>query len=1182
VRADDDEENFGALLRGYRLSANLTQEDLASRAGLSARTISNLEARRTGRPYRRTVELLADALRLSEDGRAELISAARGAPPVQTQTEAEAETEGSPAFRPAQLPPDIAEFTGRAEQVDWVTGFLGGTEGPRPVKVAAVTGAGGLGKSALALHVAHRLSGVFPDGQLFVDLQSSGDQPVSAGEALARLLRHLGMADAAVPGDVAERAAEFRTRMAGLSMLLVLDDARDAAHVRPLLPGGAPSAVLITSRGWLADLEGARVLALEALDHADARNLFATICGPERVAAEPEATDAVLEVCGGLPLAIRIAAARLVSRPGWQVASLARRLDDERHRLEELQVGDLAVRACFHVSYSALRQSAAPADDVSRAFRLLGLWPGTEISLAAAAALLGIDDRAASALLERLVDVHMIESPALYRYRFHDLIRVFAAERAQFDELPELREQARKRVLLWYLHSAADAFSVIGLRPRRASVPDAEPGIRSPGFGDQAAATSWLDTERDNLVSAVTLAKASDLDELCVWLADVTWQNFMRTPWDGWIGVLDLGMSSAAAIGDASAEAWLRNYVGVTSMYRGLFQDAVGHFRLALPLGVQAGDLNCEVTVTANLGTAYKELRRFDESIAQFERSLAADPDQPHLGQVMVNLGMAYVEAGRAEEGVDRLEAGLAAIRAAGDSWGESFARSGLAEGYRALGRYEDAIRQAEQALAFGRKFRNDYQELFALNTLGEVLADYGDLERARSCLISARQLAEKFGVPELERITASLAAIENARADRNLAGPIPARTFPVRLRGPRLTARTSWRSRGKPKGSGNQRARLIRDGFSSPASGPAGQPAGSLRSGPGEDRAEPEQLRGGAAERELVAFRGGEVAVQGMADVDAYPAVHVDGGVRDPVTAVGGPELRGRDLGLGGQAGFQPPRGLPHGQPDRLDVDVSVGQPLRHGLERADGPAEGLAALGVLGGLLERPLGHAELQRAEPGRRPVEQPGKHLPVRRADQPVIADLDVGEAEPRGTGPVDESLRLDFDPAVLALDREDGGAFRCRSADQEQAGDRPERHCGLGAVQAPAAARALGAGTRTDKVVADGFGEGGGDDQLTTCGCRCVTIWMIGKGARAEHDGFQVGSGCEGAPELDQDRALLGQPVAVAADAFRQRGGEDAGRGQVGPDRFVEAAARALELGQPVGRQPVGQDPAAQR
>ncbi|HEY3906420.1 MAG TPA: helix-turn-helix domain-containing protein [Streptosporangiaceae bacterium] len=330
MRASDG-EGFGALLRQYRLAAGLTQEELAERTAISARAISSMEAGRTARPYRRNVQVLADALALAPGERDLLMLLARGGARL-------ARGPGGPC-RPAQLPADIAEFTGRTEQVNSLTALLAGSG--QPARIAVITGAGGVGKSALAIHVAHRVGAAFGGGQLFVELQGSSEQPVSTDEVLARLLRQLGMADAAIPADATERAAEFRAWMAGLAMLVVLDDAGDAAQVRPLLPGNASSAVLITSRGWLAELEGSRALALGAFDRAEALTLFASICGADRVQAEPEATDAVLTACGGLPLAIRIAAARLVSRPAWEVGALANRLRNERQRLSELEAGQL-------------------------------------------------------------------------------------------------------------------------------------------------------------------------------------------------------------------------------------------------------------------------------------------------------------------------------------------------------------------------------------------------------------------------------------------------------------------------------------------------------------------------------------------------------------------------------------------------------------------------------------------------------------------------------------------------------------------------------------------------------------------------------------------------------------------------------------------------------------------------
>jgi DNA-binding SARP family transcriptional activator len=284
--------------------------------------------------------------------------------------------------RPAQLPADMFEFAGRAVQIGWLTGVLARAGREGPVRVAAITGAGGMGKTALAIRVAHELRGEFPDGQFFIELKGSLDQPLAAADALARMLRHLGVADAALGKDEAELAAEYRSRVADQRLLIVLDDAGDAAQVRPLLPGTASSSVLITSRSWLPGLEGCRLLELDVLADAEAWALFAGIGGAERVAAEPAATASVLAACAGLPLAVRIAASRLITRPGLDIGSLARRLADEGRRLEELKVGDLAVRAAFQVSYDALRSAPGPADDPARGFRLLGLWPGADCALA--------------------------------------------------------------------------------------------------------------------------------------------------------------------------------------------------------------------------------------------------------------------------------------------------------------------------------------------------------------------------------------------------------------------------------------------------------------------------------------------------------------------------------------------------------------------------------------------------------------------------------------------------------------------------------------------------------------------------------------------------------------------------------------------------------------------------------
>jgi tetratricopeptide (TPR) repeat protein/transcriptional regulator with XRE-family HTH domain len=775
VRANDGED-FGTLLRRYRLAAMLTQEKLSGLTGISTRSISSMEAGRTTRPRLGSVGLIADALELAQESRDLLIRLGRGTSEVASPV---------PAGRPAQVPADIAEFTDRTEQVKVLTELL--APAGQSVRIAVVTGPGGVGKSALAIHVAHRLVEEFGDGQLFVELQGSSGQPAATSDLLARMLRQLGMADEAIPADVTERAAEFRTRMASRAMLLVLDDARDAAQIRPLMPGSASSAVIVTSRGWLAELEGSRALALGSLADPDAFALFASICGPGRVAQEPEATDQVLAACGGLPLAIRIAAARLVSRPAWDVATLASRLRDERQRLSELAIGDLAIRASFAVSYATLPACADPARSAGRAFRLLGLWPGADLSLPAAAALLGITVESASEVLERLVDVHLLETPAAHQYRFHDLIAVFAAECAQEDEPLVSREQAITRLLLWYLHTTERALTELEIWSRDGfsliPVSRAEGEMTPLDFASHDIAARWCDRERANVVTAVTLAARHGLHDLCSQLAESAWLSFMRSPWGGWIQVLEHGLASASAIGDHVAQAWLHTYLGIALItLHGEPLAAIDHFDQALPLGQAAGDRQCEAIATANLGIAYKMLERYDDAIASLERALLIlSGTKRERGVILMNLGSAYLEAGQLDLGTERMEEALATIGNAGDPRGASLGQSLLADAYRQLGRLAEAISSAELALEISQRVHDEYHEATAWYTLGQVRAELGEVDQARSCLSRAFELADRLRVPEAEWIAASLAALDGA--DRRL--------FRCRA----LRGRRGWRS---------------------------------------------------------------------------------------------------------------------------------------------------------------------------------------------------------------------------------------------------------------------------------------------------------------------------------------------------------------------------------------------------
>ena len=407
---------------------------------------------------------------------------------------------------PAQLPADVADFTGREDQVKHLSDLLasGGLDAdPGAVRIALVAGSGGLGKTSLAVHAAHRVRASFPDGQLYVDLLGATPQPLPPADVLARFLRDLGVDGRDIPADDDERAARYRTVLDGHRMLIVLDNARDAAQVRPLLPGTASSAVLITTRSRMPDLASTKLVDLNVLDDDEALTLFTRVVGDERASAEPEATAELLLACAGLPLAIRICAARLNTRSGWTIGAMARRLRDEHRRLDEMRAGDMAVRASFQVSFASLPAAIqpdgiAPAD----AFRMLGLWQGPSISSAAAAALFGSPEYQAEDVLETLVDVHLLESTSSDRYKFHDLLRVYSSERAVADLSGQVRDAAVGRLLRWYLRTSDAAGTAV--QPRRYNIP-LEPVGDEPaplGFTGVADALSWYDSERVNLVAA--------------------------------------------------------------------------------------------------------------------------------------------------------------------------------------------------------------------------------------------------------------------------------------------------------------------------------------------------------------------------------------------------------------------------------------------------------------------------------------------------------------------------------------------------------------------------------------------------------------------------------------------------------------------------------------------------------
>ncbi|HET9970500.1 MAG TPA: BTAD domain-containing putative transcriptional regulator [Streptosporangiaceae bacterium] len=661
------------------------------------------------------------------------------AQPATPETEREEPRRGGRGAEPppAQLPADVVDFTGRDEQVERLADLLShaaeaaGSD-PGAVRIAVVAGTGGLGKTSLAVHAAHRVRGSFPDGQLYVDLLGATPNPVPPGDVLARFLRDLGVDGRDIGVDEAERAGRYRTVLAGRRMLVVLDNARDAAQVRPLLPGTASSAVLVTTRSRMPDLASTRLVDLNVLDDHDALKLFVKVVGEERAAAEPEATAELLEACAGLPLAIRICAARLATRSGWTIAAMAARLRDVHRRLDEMRAGDLAVRASFQVSFASLPASTgAGGIDPARAFCLLGLWSGSSISSAAAAAMFGVPEYSAEDALGVLVDTHLLDCVGPDRYRFHDLLRVYAAERAGESEPAAGRAAAVTRLLTWYMRAADTAATA--LAPHRFNIPlddAAEADAQPPAFAGAEDALAWYDGERANIVAATRQAAASGRHEIAWRLPAPLYLIFnSRGNWADCIATHRIALDSARQAGNRQGEAWVLNTLGLALGVTGE-TESIGYLEQALDIRREVGDRIGEAQAANNLADAYEALGRGEEVIGLLHRALDLNREAGHeYGEAvnLGNLGSALLNLGRLEEAIGVLRQSRDAFGRIGYPDGAGYALHNLGRSFLALGRDADAVDSLRQALASHRAAGNRNRQAVTLRSLAQAQAQAGE-----------------------------------------------------------------------------------------------------------------------------------------------------------------------------------------------------------------------------------------------------------------------------------------------------------------------------------------------------------------------------------------------------------------------------------------------------------------------
>ncbi|MFC4905712.1 AfsR/SARP family transcriptional regulator [Actinomadura gamaensis] len=620
----------------------------------------------------------------------------------------------SPAAR-CDLPGDLSDFTGRRREVGRVLADLAPARGDAPsaMLISAIDGMGGVGKTALAVHLAHRLADRYPDGRLLIDLQAHHPvkAPLSPSDALEKLLRAAGVRGEQIPPSEEDRAALWRATLTTTRTLVVLDNATDSAQIRPLLPGAPGCLALVTSRRRLGGVDGAQHLSLDVLPRAEAAALLEQIVDDARPSREPDAVTELLALCGHLPLAIRIAGSRLRNRTTWTVAHLTDRLRDTRRRLTELRAEDREITAVFSLSYQCL---TAPQQ---RLFRLLGLHPGPDIDAEAAAALTGWPRSTTEDLLEDLLDVNLLQQPQQGRYRFHDLVRAYAADLVAED--PDTTA-ALTRLFDHYRDTTATAAAL--LAPAEREQRSSEPGA---SFTGPDHALAWLDTERANLLAAAAHA------------ADHGWPGHVRDLSGALARYLNARArhTEALALHTAAWSAARRHDdpvgaghalhdLGRVYFFLARYDEAVQHLELALHIARRVADRTGESHALNGLGYALWRLGRHDEALTHLARACdiaEALDDQIGLGYMTCALGGVHNDAGRPADALVHLERCVALTDKTGDQFTRGNALGLLAQAHDHLGHHTTARNHYREALATSRAIGERAAQAFALNGLGET-----------------------------------------------------------------------------------------------------------------------------------------------------------------------------------------------------------------------------------------------------------------------------------------------------------------------------------------------------------------------------------------------------------------------------------------------------------------------------
>ncbi|MFB7209760.1 BTAD domain-containing putative transcriptional regulator [Streptomyces sp. NPDC056255] len=666
--------------------------------------------------------------------------------------------DGQPTTAPRQLPAAVGGFAGRRAELRLLDGLPGdASAGPGPA-VCVIAGTAGAGKTTLALHWAHRAAPHFPDGQLYVNLHgfAPATGPMPPGEAIRGFLEALSVAPERIPDALEARAALLRTETAGRRLLFVLDNAADAAQVRPLLPGSAGCAVVVTSRSQLAGLavtDGAVLLSLDVLPREEALELLAARLGTDRVASEPEPVTELIDLCARLPLALAVTAARAAGRPGFPLSAVVAELRDVRGRLEALDAGEgvSSVRAVFSWSYRRLDSGTA------RVFRLLGLHPGREVAAPSVAALACLSVREAAAALTALARVHLITEHRPGRYSFHDLLRAYATDLTAAEDPEDGRTAALHRLLDHCLYSARAARGHLAPARSEVPLPPPVPGSVPHDPEDYEQAMAWFESEHAVLLAVADAAGPAGFDGHA-WQLPLAMADFLHLSgrWHDWVTSQRTAIVAARKQGDRAGTALCHCESGRAAIRMRRYAEADQELLRALELQRGLGDLTAQADTLRTLAWSSEQQGDYRAALHRVAQVLELQRAVGNLaGQAgaLNNLGWCLTHLGDHEKALDRCREALRLHRDGGTLLGAAYVWETLGFIHDAMGQYAEAVDSYRQCRDGFHRFGNRYGEADALRNLGESLHKAGNPEAAREAWRDALVILDELDHPDADPV---------------------------------------------------------------------------------------------------------------------------------------------------------------------------------------------------------------------------------------------------------------------------------------------------------------------------------------------------------------------------------------------------------------------------------------------